>query len=169
MLTTRKPYRPILIGGLIAGALDISYACIFSYLRSGRKPIVILQSVASGALGRSAFDGGAKTAALGLFFHFLIALIAAAVYYFASRALRVMVAIDYESLPVQRRTTAVLCGLLYGILVYAFMNCVVLPLSAIHSRTFPWSYPKSVLIGGLLIHMLGIGLPIALITRKYSK
>jgi len=157
LLTTRKTYRPILIGGLIAGALDISYACIFSYLRSGRKPIVILQSVASGALGRSAFDGGAKTAALGLFFHFLIALIAAAVYYFASRALRVMV------------TKAVLCGLIYGVLVYAFMNCVVLPLSAIPSKAFPWSYPKSVLIGGLLIHMLGIGLPIALITRKYSK
>ena len=39
---------PILVGGLIAGALDITYACVFSYFRSGRKPITILQSVASG-------------------------------------------------------------------------------------------------------------------------
>jgi uncharacterized membrane protein YagU involved in acid resistance len=149
--------RAILIGGLIAGALDITYACIFSYVRSGRMPVVILQSVASGALGRSAFEGGVKTAALGLGFHFLIALIAATVYYLASRVLRVMV------------TRAVICGILYGLCVYLVMNCLVLRISAIHATTWPWSYPKSVLIGGLLIHMFGIGLPIALAVRRYSK
>ena len=155
-----KPSRPllaILIGGLIAGALDITYACIFSYVRSGRKPAVILQSVASGALGRSAFEGGTKTAILGLGFHFLIALIAATVYYLASRVLRVMV------------TRAVICGILYGLCVYLVMNCLVLRISAIHATAWPWSYPKSVLIGGLLIHMFGIGLPIALAVRRYSK
>ena len=152
-----KAYQPILLGGLIAGALDISYACIFSYIRRGTRPSVVLQSVASGALGRSAYEGGAKTAALGLAFHFLIALIAAAVYYFASRVLRFMV------------TQTVICGILYGVFVYLFMNCVVLRLSAIHSTTWPWSYPWPALIGGLLIHMFGIGLPIALITRRYTK
>ena len=141
----------------MAGALDITYACVFSYIRSGRKPVFILQSVASGALGRSAFEGGIKTAALGLVFHFLIALIAATVYYFASRVLRFMV------------TQTVICGILYGVCVYIFMNCVVLRLSAIHSTTWPWSYPWPALIGGLLIHMFGIGLPIALITRRYTK
>jgi len=155
----RKPraYQAILLGGLIAGALDITYACVHSYLRRGTKPITILQSVASGALGRSAFEGGAKTAALGLFFHFLIALIAATVYYFASRVLRFMV------------TQAVICGILYGVCVYLVMNCVVLRLSAIHATIYPWSYPKSVLIGGLLIHMFGIGLPIALAVRWGSR
>ena len=152
-----KAYRPILLGGLIAGTLDITYACIFSYLRRGTRPSVVLQSVASGALGRSAYEGGAKTAALGLAFHFLIALIAATVYYLASRGLRFMI------------TQAVICGILYGVLVYLFMNCVVLRLSAIHSTTWPWSYPWPALIGGLLIHMFGIGLPIALITRRYTK
>ena len=152
-----KAYQPILLGGLFAGALDISYACIFSYIRRGTRPSVVLQSVASGALGRSAYEGGAKTAALGLAFHFLIALIAATVYYLASRGLRFMI------------TQAVICGILYGVLVYLFMNCVVLRLSAIHSTTWPWSYPWPALIGGLLIHMFGIGLPIALITRRYTK
>ena len=118
---------------------------------------MVLQSVASGALGRSAYEGGAKTAALGLAFHFLIALIAATVYYLASRGLRFMI------------TQAVICGILYGVLVYLFMNCVVLRLSAIHSTAWPWSYPWPALIGGLLIHMFGIGLPIALVTRRYSK
>jgi len=145
------------LGGLIAGALDITYACVHSYIRSGRTPLFILQSVASGALGRSSYEGGAKTAALGLGFHFLIALIAATVYYFASRVLRFMV------------THAVISGILYGLGFYLVMNCVVLRLSAIHSTTWPWSYPKSVLIDGLLIHMFGIGLPIALAVRWGSR
>src|SRR5438309_11755167 len=97
-----KAYQPILLGGLIAGTLDISYACIFSYIRRGTRPSVVLQSVASGALGRSAYEGGAKTAALGLAFHFLIALIAATVFYLSIRGLRFMI------------TQAVICGILYG-------------------------------------------------------
>ena len=149
-----RALRAILLGGLIAGILDISYACIFSYIRRRTSPVVILQSVASGALGRSAFEGGAKTAALGLFFHFLIATTAAAVYYLASHRLRILV------------THPFICGPLYGIGVYLFMNFVVLPLSAIGSRP---ALPLPVLISGLLIHMFGIGLPIALIVRRYSR
>ena len=145
---------PILLGGLIAGTLDISYACIFSYVRRGTRPAVILQSVASGALGAKAFTGGAKTAVLGLAFHFLIAIIATAVYYLASRQLRFLV------------TQAVICGILYGVCVYLVMNFVVLPLSAI---SFKMSYPWPTLIGGLLIHMFGIGLPISLVVRRFSK
>jgi hypothetical protein len=152
-----KAYQAILLGGLIAGALDITYACVFSYIRRGTRPMTVLQSVASGALGRGAIEGGAKTAALGLFFHFLIAVLAATVYYFASRVLRFMI------------THPVICGILYGVCVYLFMNCVVLRLSALHWTTWPWSYPKSQLIGGLLIHMFGIGLPIALAVRWGSR
>ena len=156
-MAARKLLQPILIGGLIAGALDITYAFIFSYLRSGRTPAFILKSVASGALGRDAFQGGAKVAALGLAFHFLIALIAAAVFVLASRALPFLT------------THAIISGVIYGLCVYAVMNCVVLRVSAIHATTWPWAYPKSVLIGGLLIHIFGIGLPIALVNRHYSK
>ncbi|HMG76263.1 MAG TPA: hypothetical protein VK582_22510 [Pyrinomonadaceae bacterium] len=149
-----RALRAILPGGLIAGSLDISYACIYSYLMRRTSPVRILQSVASGVLGASAFTGGNKTAAVGLAFHFLIATIAAAVYYLASRPLRLLV------------NQASICGVLYGVCVYLFMNFVVLPLSAI---PFKMSYPWPALIGGLLIHMFGIGLPIALVTRKYSK
>lgn len=156
-MTKPSPARAILTGGLIAGTLDIAYACVFSYLRSGRTPAVVLQSVASGALGRNAYQGGLRVAALGLGFHFLIALIAAAVFFLASRVIRFMV------------THAVTSGILYGAGVYFVMNCVVLRVSAIHATTWPWAYPKSVLISGLLIHMLGIGLPIALAVRRYSK
>jgi hypothetical protein len=149
--------KPILIGGLIAGAFDITYACVFFGLRNHVAPIRIFQSVARGALGQSTFQGGLKTAALGLFFHFLIAITAAAVYVFASRALRFMI------------THAIVCGILYGLCVYLFMYGVVMRFSAIHSTTLPWSYPWGLLIPNMLIHMLGIGLPIALVARRYSK
>ncbi len=56
--------------------------------------------------------------------------------------------------------------MIYGIGIYLFMNFVVLPLSAI---PFKMSYPLASLIGGLLIHMFGIGLPIALVVRRYSR
>ena len=149
-----RAWRAILFGGLIAGTFDISYAFIFYYLRRGITPVRILQSVASGALGQDAFKGGARTAALGLVFHFMIATIAAAVYYLASRPLRFLV------------NQAIICGPLYGVCIYLVMNFVVLPLSAIGSRP---ALPLPVLIGGLLIHMLGIGLPIALVARRYSR
>jgi uncharacterized membrane protein YagU involved in acid resistance len=153
----RSPAKAILIGGLIAGVLDITYACIFFGLRSHVTPIRIFQSVARGARGQQAFQGGLKTAALGLFFHFLIALTAAAVYLLASRVLRVMV------------TQPVVCGILYGLCVYLFMYGLVMRYSKIQSTTLPWSYPWAVLIPNLLIHMFGIGLPIALAVRRYSK
>ena len=156
-MAARKLLQPILIGGLIAGVLDITYACAFSYLRSGRTPAFVLQSVASGVLGRDSYQGGAKTATLGLGFHFVIALAAAAVYVLASRALPFMT------------SNPILSGIIYGLCVYAVMYCVVLRVSAIRATTWPWALPKSVLIGGLLIHIFGVGLPIALVNRHYSK
>ncbi len=152
-----KPAQAIVVGGLIAGALDITYACIFFGLRNHLTPIQICQSVARGALGKQAFEGGLKTATLGLFFHFLIALTAATVYFLASRVLRVMI------------TQPIVCGILYGLCVYFFMYGIIMRISAIHSTTLPWVYPWRVLIPNLLIHMLGIGLPIALAVRRYSK
>ena len=152
-----KPLLTILTAGVVAGVFDITYAFIFFGLRNHVTPVRILQSVARGALGPSAFTGGLKTAILGLFFHFLIALIAATIYYFASRVIRFML------------THAVISGLLYGLCVYLMMYGVVMRFSAIHSTTYPWQYPWGVLIPNLLIHMFGIGLSIALVVKKFSR
>src|SRR5687768_10025558 len=110
----------ILVGGLIAGAIDISYAVGFSAFR-GVAPVRILQSVASGLLGSPAYQGGAGTAALGFLLHFLLMLIIAAIFYVASTRLRFLLA------------RPVLWGAIYGFLVYWVMNLVVLPLSAFPS------------------------------------
>lgn len=147
----RRALSSIVLGGLVAGVFDITYAIVFSYLRRGVPPSRVLQSVASGLLGADAYDGGAPTAALGLALHFGIALTAAAVYVFASQYLPVLI----------RRP--VLAGAVYGIGIYAFMNLVVIPLSRVPPRT---SFPMIVLVTGLLVHMFLIGVPIALAARR---
>lgn len=153
MSTEARPYQAILWGGLAAGVLDIAAAFLQAAQR-GRSPVRVLHAIASGLLGADAFQGGTPTAALGAVLHFVIAFGAAAVYVAASRKLRVLV---------ERH---VLCGLLYGIAVYWFMNLVVLPLSAIpFERQFQ---PAGVAIG-LVIHMLCVGLPIALAARRFAR
>lgn len=146
-------YRAILWGGLAAGVLDLSAALVTNGLR-GVTPVRLLHAIASGVLGADSYRGGARTAALGVALHFLIAFGAAAVYYAASRRLRFLV----------RRP--VVGGLLYGVAVYLFMNLVVLPLSAI---PFKVSYAPAVLATGLVVHMLCVGLPIAFAVRRFSK
>jgi len=143
----------IVVGGSIAGALDITYAIVFSWFRSGVLPARILQSVASGLLGARAYDGGIATAALGLLLHFFIAFVIATVFFAASRKFAWLV--DH----------AFVSGIIYGALVYGVMNLIVLPLSAYPRRA---TFPLVVLATGLFVHMFFIGLPIALATRKAS-
>jgi hypothetical protein len=138
---------------LIAGVLDITAAIITTLVRGGR-PTRMLQSIASGVLGAGSYQGGTKTIALGLMLHFVIALGATAVFYAASRKLRFLV------------RQAIISGLLYGIAVFFFMNLVVLPLSAV---PFKVSFGASQLITGLIVHMLCVGLPIALVVRHFSR
>lgn len=151
-MTLPNSARTILVAGLLAGVLDLA-AAIVTNLPRGISTIAILQSIASGMLGRDAYQGGVATATLGVLAHFFIMFVIAAMFYFASRQLRVLV------------RHAVAAGLAYGIAVYAFMNLVVLPLSAFpHART----YGLATLATGLLVHMLCVGLPIALVTRRGS-
>ena len=146
--------QTILWGGLIAGALDIVAAFINSGLR-GRGPVWVLQSVAGGLLGRNSFQGGLRTALLGLALHFFIATVWTAAYYAASL-----------KLPLLTRQ-AVLSGLLYGVVVYLVMYRVVLPLSALQFKFF--NQPVTAILTGVLIHLFCVGLPIALVIRWRAK
>jgi uncharacterized membrane protein YagU involved in acid resistance len=139
--------------GLIAGTLDLTGACVVSWLRAGVTPVRVFQSVASGLYGSASFTGGAKTAVLGVVLHFIIATTAAAVYYLASRRLRFLI------------NQTIIAGVLYGVVVYLFMNFVVLPLSAVIRRPVPLSGR----IIGMLIIIFCVGLPIAIIVRRFSK
>jgi uncharacterized membrane protein YagU involved in acid resistance len=140
----------ILVGGGIAGLLDITYAVVYSGW-FGTPAQRILQSVASGLLGKAAFDGGMVTAALGLVLHFLMMLLIAAVYYAASTRLGLLT------------RKAVPMGLLYGVCVFLVMRLVVLPLSA---YPFPVHlHPLSPLIPEVIAQSC-VGLIIALAARS---
>ncbi|HEV8583031.1 MAG TPA: hypothetical protein VGX68_28520 [Thermoanaerobaculia bacterium] len=145
--------RTIGIGTLIVGTLDILDAIIFFGLRNDVPPIRIFHSIAAGLLGRDAARaGGLPTAYLGAFLHYFIAFSIVTVYYLASRKISFLTRQPW------------IAGAIYGVLVYLFMNLVVLPLSAIHSS--PTLTPSVGLLNGVLIHIFGIGIPSALVARK---
>jgi len=146
-----KASLAILWAGLTCGVLDIT-AAIVVYGFFGLPPTRLLQGIAAGLLGARAFEGGLGATLLGLFCHFFIAFCAAAVYFAASRQFSFLI------------NRAFLCGALYGIAVYFFMNRIVVPLSA--ARKYPFSL-KMMLIG-VAIHIFCVGLPIAIVTRRYS-
>jgi hypothetical protein len=144
-----SPLAAILGGGVTAALADITYAFTFFGLR-GVSPVRILHSIASGVLGKAAYQGGFGAAALGAFLHVSIAVVMAAVYVAASRVLPALA----------RRPW--LWGPLYGIGCYLVMNYVVLLL-----RFGPKPAPHlDVLLGGVAIHMFGVGLPIALFAAR---
>src|SRR3954470_16834254 len=109
----RRPFGAIVITGLIVGAMDITSALIMAVTR-GSTPLRLLQFVASGLLGRSAFDGGLITALEGLAIHFAIAFAVVIVFYLASRAISFL------------RGHPAISGVAYGLLVWLIMNVVVL-------------------------------------------
>src|ERR1700745_2328083 len=80
--------QAIFWGGLVAGTLD-AIDGVIAYGTQGLNPVQVLQYIASGALGKSAFQGGLATAALGAAFHFIIAWVAAGVSVLASRRLEI--------------------------------------------------------------------------------
>jgi hypothetical protein len=151
MMKSPRPFDTIIYGGLTAGTLDILDAFIVSGLR-GVSPERVLRYIASGAMGSSASQGGMEVAALGLGLHFAIALSAATTYWAASQKLAILV----------RRP--IICGMAFGLGVWAFMQYIVVPLSLV--RGGAGSPPLIMLLNQLGIHALGVGLPIALFASR---
>ena len=147
-----RAFPAIAWAGLIAGVLDISSAFILLY-QKGVGPIGVLQGVAAGLVGReSAIKGGLATAGMGLAIHFFIAFVVSYVFYIASRKL------------VFVTRQPVISGLLYGVVVYGFMYWIVMPLA------YPVVHPSvSRDVTAVCVHMFLIGLPIALVVRRYSR
>jgi hypothetical protein len=137
-------------GGLIAGTLDIFFAISLAHY-NGMPAMRLLQTVASGALGKAAFSGGLATAAIGLALHFVLSCLWAAV--FLGAAWR---------LPVLLRRPLV-SGIVFGIAVFLTMRLVVLPLSAF---PFPVRFKLVSSILDLLSHMLLFGVPIAVAASR---
>lgn len=145
-------FATIAAAALLSGVLDLSATT--TVMRSQSIPFErLLQVIASGTLGQSSFQGGKKTAAIGLFLHFFIAFAVAAIYYESSR--RLLFLIDHP----------LFSGALYGIAVHLVMSRIVLPLSAAPKREFS---AKAFLLQ-LVIHICFVGLPIALTVSHLSR
>jgi hypothetical protein len=123
-------FTRILFAGVAGGAVDFIYASVLGEVR-GRGIQKVWQGVASGWIGKAAGDGGWATAALGMVTHFGIALVMAATYALAATRLPAL----------YRRP--VVCGVLYGFVLYAVMYGIVLPTR--FGRPYHWNGVISVL------------------------
>lgn len=142
-----RPLLAILVGGLVAGTVDIGAAALINMI----DPRVILRFIAGGVLGKAALQGGAAVAWLGLFLQWGMSLVIAAIFVLAALRLRWLAA----------RT--VLAGLAYGVVVFVVMNYVVMPLSAWHRINH--FTPAS--LAWNLLAMLVYGLIIAICARRF--
>lgn len=99
--------------GAIAGSVDIVAASLINRV----SPVIVLDAIASGVLGPSAFHNGPGPAAAGLALQFAMSTIIAMIFVIASRHLRILGLHPYVA------------GGLYGFPVYVVMTWIVVPLS----------------------------------------
>ncbi|HVV97018.1 MAG TPA: hypothetical protein VHC92_07755 [Rhodanobacteraceae bacterium] len=154
---TPRPARgwaaPAFGGGLLAGTIDLVFACSFHNIASGIPPRRVLQAIGSGLFGKDSFEMGYTSAATGFVAHYVILIVAASIYFFASRRLAFL------------RRHAYLAGMAFGLAIYCTMNYVVLPLSAA-------PHFKSTTVGALsdfAVHVLLLGPAIALVVRRFDR
>lgn len=148
----RPLYKRLLITGLIAGTLDILSAYVSIFIQSGHISRRMFQYIAGGALGlKNTLNGGVPIILLGIFFHYFIAFSFTIFFFYLYRKNKVFGLNRY------------LAALLYGYFIWAVMNLVVLPLSALP--------PGTITIGNALkdgcILAVMIGLPSALSASAY--
>ena len=143
------PNRTSLVAGLAAAIVELLVVLPVQGAM-GAPPLLVFQSIASGWLGEAAYAGGLASALFGAALHLFISLVAAGIFVYASRVWPILV-VRYLS-----------AGLVYGALVYAVMNYVVVPLSA---ATFRPAAALPLIATSFAVHVFFFGLPIALVTR----
>jgi len=139
----------VLLGGFVAGTIDIGAAALINFV----SPIRVLHFIAGGLLGKAALAGGTGVALLGLLLQWAMSLIIAAIYVVAA-----------HWLPIMRRLW-VLSGLSYGVIVFFVMNYVVVPLSA----WAIWPHFTALKFASDMLAMLLFGLIIAFFVRRSAR
>jgi hypothetical protein len=150
--TRSSALRSIALGGSIIFVAQLVVQSWFVASILQQNPfIVVLQYIASGALGVSAFEGGVGTALLGVLFHLVISFVVAGVYILSA-----------DRIPLLRRY-AIPGALLYGLVVWVVMHLIVIPLSAappVPPPTLPY------LIAEIIEHIVFVGLPLGVLARR---
>ena len=143
--------KPIAIATAVSGTLDILFAMILTVL-FGREIGNMLRYVGSGPFP-AATEMGFAGAVLGLLVHFaLMAIMAAALMLVARQRPQLL-------------ERPVLLGIVFGLITYAIMNLIVVPVR------FEVPLPPSARSIGtqLFAHIVLVGIPMALIAARYLK
>ena len=151
-------FTSALTAGLIAGALDITAACIHAYIRNGTTPMQVLKGVASGAVDPKTFSSATLLAILGLIVHFIIALSFTFFFFFLAKQIPSLV--KYP----------LLIGILYGVFVWGTMRFIILKyISRLNLKPIVGQEAiKNAIIAAAII-VVCVGIPIGLFARKYIK
>lgn len=144
-------WKPIAVATLLCGTLDILLA-VFLTLSRGKEPAAMLRFVASGPFPQ-ATEWGAAGSILGLAVHYALMGIMVAAFVLVARGRPSVL------------DRPLLAGLAYGLVTYVVMNLIIVPLR------FPAAWPPSLLGIGtqLFAHVMLVGIPTALIARRYLR
>jgi hypothetical protein len=142
--------QAVLLGGFAAGTADI----ISAFGTQGGRVVAVLHYIASGLIGKPAFDGGGLTVGLGLLVHFGLTTIMAALFVLAARRWDLL----------WRNPWPV--GLAYGALLYVAMFYFIVPvLSAAQGWKTPQGFWRN--LGAANGHGFFVGVPIASAARYF--
>jgi hypothetical protein len=151
--SSNKLFQRILLAGIIAGALDAAAAIIDYYIKTGKNPVIIFVYIASGVFGKQVFGGSQSIAIFGVLFHFLIAILFSAFYFWIYPGIKF--------LHKNKLTSAVI----YGIFIWLVMNLLVVPLSITHT----WTFHITDVLKAMLILIVCVGMPVTFMASSYYR
>jgi hypothetical protein len=153
-VSSRDTATSIALGALLVGTLDGLDAVVVGAVR-GVGAAKVFQGIASGLVGREAYELGAATALLGVALHYFVATVAVAVFVLAGRALPWLL----------RRPRVWIWGAVYGVGFWLVMNFAVIPLTFGRLPRFS----PGMVANGLAAHVFLVGLPAAWAARRAAR
>jgi hypothetical protein len=149
-----KTFSHVIKAGFLVGTFDIVAALLYYYIKTGNREVFnVLKYVASGFFGKNALTGDALVIVAGLLFHYFIAFVFTALFFWLFPQIKVL------------SRNKFLTGIVYGCFVWAVMNLAVVPLSRIGSR--PFNLLNAFI--NLLILVLCIGIPLSFMANNFYK
>lgn len=145
---TFRPLPALVILALVFGTLDLVEYLMFWGISASVAPADILQGIASGLLGSSAFHAGLAGAALGAVLQYCSFICLLGIYQLAAARLPAL-----SSRPLTY-------GLLYGFAGYLAIHYLILPVTAYHVVTV---FNPAVFANGILAQTILIGVPSGLL------
>lgn len=157
MTISRRDLGALLGATLTVGVLDLSYVWVlWVAVRQKISTETLLQSIATGWLGRAAYDGGLPTAMLGFVSHFLVAAIWCTLFLLVVRAVP---RLAEATATVRGR---LLLGVAAGPVIWWWMSLVVMRVT----RAQPGSPANPMFWVNTLQHAIMVGPPMALILGR---